>query len=68
MAVERFYSIGYAAHLLGCEPDELVRMIRDGRIEADADLTGDVLIIEEEQVGRAKDALRAQRRQVEVSE
>ncbi len=59
MDIQRYYSVGYVAHHLGCEADDVIRLINAGVLEADADLTGDVLVIAEEQVERAKDALKA---------
>lgn len=56
---QRYYSIGVAAHHLGCDADAVIRLINNGTIDADANLSGDVLVIAEEQVERAKDALQA---------
>jgi len=65
MSAQHYYSVGYVAHHLGCDVDELMQLINRGVLDADADLSGDVLVIAEEQVERAKDALRARSRQGE---
>lgn len=67
MTMQRFYSVGYVAHHLGCDADEILRLINAGVLEADADVSGDVLVIEEGQVERAKAALRARSGQGEES-
>ena len=67
MTIQRYYSIGCVAHALNCNSEDVMRLINDGTIDADASVSGDVLIIEEAQVERAKDALKASSGQEEVS-
>lgn len=65
---ERFYSVGCVAHALNCDADDVIRLINDGTIDADANVSGDVLVIAEEQVERAKGALKARSGQDEREE
>jgi hypothetical protein len=67
MSAQRYYSIGYVAHHLGCDADDVMRLINDGTIDADANVSGDVLVIEEAQVERAKDALKTRSEQGDES-
>jgi len=58
MSVQRYYSIGVAAHHLGCDADVLHELINRGVLEADSSSTDICTVITEEEVEKARLALK----------
>ncbi|MCP9494076.1 MAG: hypothetical protein MSG64_06420 [Pyrinomonadaceae bacterium MAG19_C2-C3] len=62
MAYERYYSIGFIARMLECTTDDVMQLINQGVLEADAATSGEVIVIKEASIEmeRAKQALKDQ--------
>jgi nitrogen regulatory protein PII-like uncharacterized protein len=58
MAAQHLYSVCVAAHMLNCKPDDVIRLINRGVLEADSSSTDICTVISEEEVEKARRALK----------
>ena len=58
MTAQHLYSVRVAAHMLNCKPDDVIRLINRGVLEADSSSTDICTVLAEEEVEKARAALK----------
>jgi hypothetical protein len=57
----QFIGIGYVAQMLGVNSDDVIRLINDGMLNADANHTGDILLFKMSDVLACKAKMKGER-------